>query len=182
MILSIIKFCMSKKYVLTGIASTGKTTLLNLFAERGFITIPEAADEIIKEESLKVNRGILGLGDVYFFQQKVAERQLELEKKAFGEIVFLDRSIIDGYAYCKRANVNVPEVIMQNSGSRYTKIFYLESLGVYEYDGVRTSNIIEAEKMKPYIEEAYNFFGYDLIYVPVMIPEDRVKYIMGKIE
>jgi predicted ATPase len=167
-----------KKYVLTGAPSVGKTTVLNILAARGYEIVNEAADEIIREEREKPNKGSLSLGNVKSFQELVAARQLELEAKAQSEIVFLDRGITDGYAFCKLAQVDVPAIIVDESRGRYEAVFFLESLGTYEYDGVRTGDLNGANQISPLIKEAYQFFGYSLVSVPVATPEERADFIL----
>lgn len=167
-----------KKYVLTGAPSVGKTTVLNILASRGYEIVNEAADEIIREEREKPNKGALGLDNIQSFQELVAARQLELEAKAKSGIVFLDRGITDGYAFCKLAQVDVPAIIMDESRDRYEKIFFLESLGKYEYDGVRTGSLEKANQIHPFLKEAYEFFGYSPIDVPVATPEERADFIL----
>ena len=171
-----------KKYVLTGGASVGKTTIINMLAAKGYSIVPEAADDIIRAENLKPHRGVLGVGDTYLFQQFVAERQLQIEEAAHGEIMFLDRGMGDGYAYCKFKGVAVPSLVMENSRNRYDKVFLLDSLDIYEYDGVRSGSLEEAKKIQPFIEEAYIFFGYTPIHVPAMKPEERVEFILKNLD
>ena len=177
-------YCMQtmKKYVLTGGPSVGKTTLIRLLAECGYGTVSEAADDIIKEERAKPNGGVLGAHDVYRFQEIVAERQLKLEEAAVDEIVFLDRGVVDGYGYCKYAGVEVPSVIVNNGRGRYDKVFILDSLGAYEYDGVRTGSLEKANAIIPFIKNAYEFFGYKPISVPVLGPEKRLAFILTTLQ
>jgi predicted ATPase len=161
-----------KKYVLTGGPSVGKTTVLTLLDAKGYEIIPEAAHIIITEGKNETKN------NVKVFQQRIAEKQIELENKPTSNEIFLDRSLVDGYAYCKHAGVEVSNLIMEQSRGRYDKVFILESLNLYEYDGVRTRNLEFAKEIHEYIRDAYKHFGYEPISVPVLPPEERVEYIL----
>jgi predicted ATPase len=169
-----------KKYVLTGGPSVGKTTVIEILASRGYTVVPEAARQIIQEERQK-GSDILPSKNLKRFQECVAERQLLDEEKATGDIVFLDRSLIDGYAYCVLGNVSVPAIVSENGRGRYDTIFFLESLGAYIEDGIRSRTLEDATKIHLKIKEVYSEFGYHPISVPVLPPEERVDFILKKI-
>jgi predicted ATPase len=169
-----------KKIVITGGPSIGKTTVIELLASRGYKTLPEVARIIIEEETIK-GSDVLPGKNLQKFQQAVAERQLAIEAQAEGDIVFLDRSLVDGAGYCRYGGVVVPEAILEQGRHRYDKVFLLASLGIYVKDGVRGRTLEDAQKIHQYIEEAYEEFGYAPIHVPVLPPEERVDYILERI-
>lgn len=131
------------KIVLTGGASSGKTTVINrieeAYKELGYhvIVVPETATELILS-------GIRPFGDnaidLVRFQDFVLETQLRKEKvaslaaKEIGEgktIIIYDRGVLDGYAYVKDKEWSV---ILKNESltygealSRYDAVIYLES-------------------------------------------------------
>jgi predicted ATPase len=84
-----------KKYVITGGPGIGKTTIIELLAMKGYKIVPEAARMIIEEEKL-VESDAVPWKNLQLFQEKVAARQLELESVVKGDVIFLDRGIIDG--------------------------------------------------------------------------------------
>jgi predicted ATPase len=169
-----------KSYVLTGGPGVGKTTMLELLASRGYAIMPEAARVIIEEEMIK-DSNVLLRKNLAKFQKKIAQRQLGIEKKIPHEITFLDRSIIDGYAFCVLGNVKAPEIIFQHAKNRYDKIFLLEPLHIYKIDAIRKESEEFAVKIHDEIIKAYAFFGYNLIRVPALLPEKRVDFILKHI-
>ncbi|HEY4482760.1 MAG TPA: ATP-binding protein [Candidatus Paceibacterota bacterium] len=166
-----------KKYVLTGGPGIGKTTLIELLMQKGYSIVPEAARMIIEEEKLK-GSDALPNRDIAKFQELVAVRQLELEAAAKGEVVFCDRSIIDGYGYCKLANVPPPKQLEDLDKGRYYKIFLLAPLNYYETDNSRFEHSAHAMAIHKAIIEAYKEVGYELIDVPVLAPNERVEFIL----
>ena len=169
-----------KKYVIAGGPSIGKTTIIEILARMGYKIIPESARIIIEEERLK-GSDILPWKNSEKFQEKVAQRQIESEEGVNGDLFFLDRSIIDGHAYSKINKSSPPEIIEKFARDRYDKIFILDPLEKYERDGTRHENEEEAKIAHNEIINAYKHFGYEIISVPVLAPEDRVKFILDHI-
>jgi predicted ATPase len=169
-----------KKYVITGGPGIGKTTVIEILASMGYKIVPESARKIIEEEKLK-NSDILPWKNLEKFQEQVAKRQLENEAKANGEVIFLDRGLIDGYGYCVRAKVKRPNLIDDSASERYDKIFVLEPLDTYKLDKTRYEEKGEAKKIHEAIIAAYGHFYYKPIFVPVLSPQERVDFILRKI-
>ena len=167
-----------RKYVITGGPGIGKTSVIEVLASRGFTIVPEAARIIVEEEKLK-GSDALPWRDIGKFQEKVVTRQLALENSIHGNEVFLDRSIIDGYAYCKNAKVPVPQAITENARSRYDKVFLLDPIDTYETDSVRFESLEEGQKIHSAIISAYKTFGYELNTVPRLPPEQRADFIIN---
>lgn len=169
-----------KKYVLTGGPGIGKTTVLELLSQKGYAIVPEAARMIVEEEKLKGSNA-LPTGDLAQFQRLVAARQLQLEENVKGEFAFCDRSLVDGYAYCKLGKVEVPQEILDLSKGRYDKIFLLAPLASYATDETRFEHPEVAMAIHKAIAQAYREFGYELVEVPLLPPGDRVDFICDKI-
>ncbi len=170
----------AKKYVLTGTAFTGKSTLLELLAARGYPVVPETARMIIEEEQKK-GSDILPWKDLYKFQQKVVERQVLLESEVSGEHIFLDRGVLDSYAYSKAGNLALPKSFFEGAHLRYHSVFILELLPGYQQDEVRKETSEHREAVHRAIRESYEEFGYKPVVIPVLSPEDRLEFILKHI-
>ena len=172
-----------KKYVLTGGPSIGKTTLIEILASTGHSIVPESARMIIEEERVK-DSDILPWKNIEKFQERVAEKQIELENDVdeSEKTIFLDRSIVDGTGYCKLGNIETPKIIDEIARNRYDKIFVLDPLLHFENDGLRFEDIEQAKNVHQHIIDAYKYYGYELIFVPVLPPNERVGYILERIE
>jgi len=169
-----------KKYVITGGPGIGKTTVIELLASMDYEIVPETARIIIEEQKL-LQEGVFPWDNLEKFQEIVASRQIEQEEKINRFPVFLDRSIIDGHGYAQNGRVKTPDQVLDLARGRYDKVFILEPLSSYETDSVRFEDIGEAKQIHDSIIKAYEEFGYEPIYVPVLPPEERVRFILDQL-
>jgi predicted ATPase len=172
------------KYVITGGPGVGKTTICNLLAQRGYLIAPEQAREIIAEEQAKEQRnehGILPWTNLYQFQRKVADRQVQLEQWLNDRPMFLDRGTIDGIAYCREGRIEVPSFLRDAARQQYTKIFLLDRLPGYSTDAQRVEGRDRAIALHREIAQAYRECGHEVIEVPVLRHEQRAQYIVERL-
>lgn len=169
-----------KKYVLTGGPGVGKSAVMDILVARGYSIVPETARMVIQEEQAK-NSDILPWKDLLQFQEVVARRQLEAEMKICEQEVFLDRGIVDGYAYCKQGNVSAPKDLIDNARGRYDAVFLLAPLAHYENDHVRKEDKEFQVVIHAMIEDAYREFGYNIIHVPALHIHERAEFILKAI-
>jgi len=160
--------------VVTGGPGTGKTSIIEALAARGFATVPEAAIEVIAELNAE-----LGLEEQKRwrqehrreFQERVLERQLALEERAAAsdaDVVFLDRSRIDGLAYCSHFGQELPDALRRAArAARYDDVVLLEQLATFpERSGTgRTSGREASIALGGAIETVYRELGYEPIWL-----------------
>jgi len=170
-----------QRVVLTGGPCCGKTTLLNNLAARSYQVVPEAARMVIEEEQRR-GSNCLPWKDLYGFQEKTAERILDLEHSFDGSLLFCDRGIVDGHGYAINGKVSTPELIVDLGAKRYDLVFILEPVPVYQKDESRKENLEEAKKVHRAIWNAYKEFGYTPISVPIMGIQERADYFVKLLE
>ena len=99
------------KVVLAGGPCTGKSTLVQELASRGYETVPEAASSVI--EPLKGGMFFMCPFNSAVFadlQKQIVCKQIELESKISGKgMVFFDRSALDSLAYLRFYDVRAPD-------------------------------------------------------------------------
>ena len=167
-------------YVISGGPSCGKTTTLKALEARGFLTIPEAARDIIDREAAK-GAHIPSLVSSEAFQVAVGRLQLQREAAAAG-IAFADRGTPDNLGYHKLYNIRTPPELKDNCRNRpYAAVFVLEMLPQFEQAG-RTETPEQARQLEQLIEESYRELGYRVVRVPVMTVEERVEFIIREVE
>lgn len=186
-----------KKYVLTGSVCVGKTTLIESLAKLGHATFPEFSRAIINEE-LKKENGILPWNNPAVFQEMYAKKQVEEENAIekyleqthvlHKDHIFMDRCIMDAIAFSQFPQVPIPKEVdehiqkLRASDQDYDLIFLLEPLEQYENDPGRVLKHQESLIIQGLIEKSYKEYGYSLIPVPFMSPEERVSFILQKIQ
>jgi len=173
------------RVVITGGPFSGKTTLVEALAERGFHTVPEAAILVIEE--LKAEHGVEGQAEWRAahpeeFQALIVAKQLELEAAADraggDEPVFFDRGRLDGVAYCRIYGSAVPVPLEQACQSLpYTRVLLLDTLSRFERrsQSGRTSNRERSLAIKDALRDVYTEHGLKPIELPEMSLEARLE-------
>jgi predicted ATPase len=99
----------------------------------------------------------------------------------------MDRCIIDGIGFCQHAKVAIPQEIdnhvklLRNADANYDLIFIFEPLEQYHFDEGRVLKPEESLAIQGLIEKAYANYGYSLISVPFMSPEERANFVLEKV-
>ncbi len=165
-------------YVLTGGPGSGKTTLLEELGNRRHLIVKEAAKDVILEEQEK------GVKEPWLrndFQEKIVDLQLKRENDLprGNAVIFLDRGIPDGLAYCRFRNQKVPRnLYLAMKICDYEKIFLLERLPDYEKTGFRAEEEEDAKKISELIKQVYEQLGYEVIVVPPLALKERADFVI----
>src|SRR5829696_8111024 len=125
-------------YVITGPPCCGKSTTVELLAQRGFTVRSEIARAYVDEE-ISNGRTIGDIrSDMRKFQREVLQRALASEDALpRDELIFLDRGIPDSLAYFALHGIAADPYTNRIRSSKYRKVFYLEPLDAYLPDYAR---------------------------------------------
>ncbi len=168
-------------YVITGGPSTGKSTVLSFIEKLGYRVIPEAARVLIDEEMAKGKTIKEIREDEAEFQRKVLAMKIKIEQKLpKEEIIFFDRAVPDSVAYYQICGLDLKEALNVCQKDQYRKVFLMEQLP-FEQNGARTENPETIKTLNRLFKETYQNLGYEVISVPVMSVEERVKFIKDRI-
>jgi len=171
----------SNWYVITGGPSSGKTTVLEELAKSGYLTYPEAARVFIDKEMAKRKTLKEVRGDEAEFQRKVLKIKINVEKEApKDKTVFFDRAIPDSIAYYQICGLDPKEVLKFCQKNVYQKIFFLEQLP-FDQDYARIEDNQTIKKLNKFLKESYKNLGYEVIDIPVIPVEERVRKILKEI-
>ncbi|MBU1198525.1 MAG: ATP-binding protein [Nanoarchaeota archaeon] len=174
-----------KKYVLTGGPSSGKSTLLYALQNKGFLIVEESAKEIIYQEKERgINEPWL---DKTFpdFQNKIFELQLKKESEIPEDagVVFFDRGVPDSLIYFEYRKFEPPQKLLDIVGKcGYEKVFLLEQLQTHEKNDYRVEDEEESKLISGLIRQTYEKLGYDVIVIPPVSVEERLKLILKHVE
>lgn len=170
-------------YVVTGGPSTGKTTIINMLAERGYKTAIEHAkhyiDTMLVEgqsvEELRSNKRAFQLG--------VLDMQIEQEASIDPkDLVFLDRAIPDALAYYRFLELTVDEVLKEALRKvNYKKVFILDKLPLVK-DYARLESENDQTKIHNLITDVYESLPFPVVHVPVLPPSERVDFILNNLK
>ena len=105
--------------------------------------------------------------------------QIEQEKSLLlDDVVFLDRAIPDAMAYYRFLELDYDKLLTEAMDKvSYKKIFILDRLPLVK-DYARIEDNMAQEKIHELIIEVYESLAFPVVYVPVMSPEERVKFIL----
>ncbi len=167
-------------YVVTGAPSSGKTTTVNFLKKMGYKVAHETAREYIEGELAKGLTMEEIRRDEKLFQDKIMEMKIETEKNLNkSDVVFLDRGIPDTWVYYRLYGIS-SDLTLEETMKRcsYKKIFLLDPLR-YKLDRVRTESKKEQRKLHELLEEAYQNLNLEVVKIPVLPEEERVKLILS---
>jgi predicted ATPase len=176
--------------VITGGPGAGKTSLVTYLASLGYVTVPEAAIQIIDE----LNRELGVSGQVEWreghpaeFVQLAFRRQVALEMAcpvAEGSIGFCDRGRPDVVAYARLYGLELDrEVRSLIERQRYLRVFLLDTLSSFEDRSAtgRTSDRERSLRIGDLLDDAYRSYGYSPFQVPELSIEDRARIVLSEL-
>lgn len=175
---------MAKNIVITGAMGSGKSTVLQLLKAQGFNIVPEPAREILAEQ-----RGIGGAGvpeqNPQLFTQLLLSRAIYQYKQMqeTHDIVIFDRGIPDNIAYAQLFNLDYPPAHRAAKLYRYnTDVFIFPAWNeIYTTDDERIMSFEAARAFGDDVRKIYLEYGYNLIEIPCVSPEERMKFIQERI-
>jgi predicted ATPase len=168
----------SNWHVITGAPSCGKTTLINLLAEKGFKTVLEGARQYMEREIAK-GRSVDDVhANVVALQRGIRNMQIEIELGLQAtDFIFLDRAIPDCLAWHRLFGLNPNEFLLECFRHRYASVFILDPLPL-QLDGLRFKDDTYASFLDECHTRDYSALGYSVVRVPVLPPEERVSFIL----
>ena len=165
-------------HVITGGACCGKTTVIDLLAERGYKTLPEIPRQYIECELAKerpLDEIFASADDERAMTewQRTAEREL-----CATDVVFLDRALPDYLWAWRFQDMDPNEILPLCFHHRYASVFILDLLPL-ELDGARIESDMFTVQFDEWLVRDYSALGYRVVRVPVLPPQERVDSVLG---
>jgi predicted ATPase len=168
-------------HVITGAPCSGKTTLIDLLAERGFRTVPEAGRLYVEREMAKGRTPDELRADGLTGQRRIAALQVTYERKLqVDQVAFLDRGVPDGLTYCRFLGFDPNSVLGECFRYRYASVLILDRFP-FQWDGLRFEDDASAGLIDEWLVRDYSALGYSVVRVPVLPIPDRVAYILDMV-
>lgn len=168
--------------VITGGPCTGKTTVVNILAERGYETTIEHARHYIDTQKI-VGRTIEEIREnKKEFQLGVLNMQIAEEATLdVNEQVFLDRALPGAMAYYQFLGLEYDERLIEQCNKYcYHRVFILDRLPLTN-DYARLEDEADQIRIHNLIIQVYEKFHCPIVHVPVLPPEERVYFILKNI-
>ena len=168
-------------HVITGASCSGKTTIINQLADKGFQTVPEVARQYFEKELAKGRTIDEIRKDRVAITNQVYDLWLKLNRQLrVTEVTFLDRGLPDALAFYRFAGLNPNEILPDCFQYRYASVFLLNRLP-YQRDGVRAGDDATAAYFESWTLSDYSALGYNVVRVPVLPPEERLSFILERL-
>jgi predicted ATPase len=166
-------------HVITGAARTGKTTLVNQLAAKGYQTFRETTQEYIEREivSGKALDEILEDGET--LQRGTFEMQLKLEHGSGSiDLAFLDRAVPDFLTFFRILGLDPNEILPECFHYRYASVFILDRLHLQHQEALGPQDDAASRFLDEWLARDYSYLGYDIIRVPALSPQERVTFVL----
>jgi predicted ATPase len=165
-------------HVITGAPCSGKTTLIDQLADKGFRTVPETGRVYVEGEMAKGRTAAEIVRDAAVGQRAIADLQLSFERRLpVKEVAFLDRGSPDVLTYCRILGVNPNAILAECFHHRYASVFLLDRFA-FQWDGVRIEDDAAAGFIDEWLSRDYSALGYGVVRVPVRPVKDRLTFIL----
>lgn len=166
-------------YVITGGPCTGKTTVIELLAGRGYATIIEQARHYIDMQKIKGRTIDEIKANKEKFQLEVLNLQIKAESALdVNKIAFLDRALPDAMAYYEFLGLKYDDRLIKMCNTFcYQKVFVLDRLPLIN-DYARLEDEDQQIRIHHIIIDVYKRFPCPVKFVPVLLPEERVDFIL----
>lgn len=176
----------TRKIVITGGPGTGKTSIVRSLEEKGNLCLHEISREIIIEAQ---KQGIeqLFLTEPLLFSKKLLEGRIRQHQKAAtleSDPVFIDRGIPDVIAYMDYFGNEYPPLFSEACETyRYSQVFILPPWEeIYVSDNERYESYEQAVLIHRHLLDTYRRENYIPIEVPKAPVEQRVSFILDRLE
>jgi len=168
-------------HVITGAPSCGKTTLINLLADKGFQTVPESARQYMEREiargrtidEIRENGAAL--------QRGIEDMQLSIEGGLRAiDVAFLDGAVPGSLAWYRVFGLNPNEILLECFHHRYASVFILDRLPL-QLNGLRFVDDAYTGFLDEWHTRDYSALGYSVVRVPVLAPEERLAFVLERL-
>lgn len=173
----------TKRIVITGGPSSGKTSLINHLDSQGFICMEEVSRQVILE-ARKDGIEQLFLTDPMLFSTKLLNhrhQQFLAALESDQSQLFYDRGMPDVIAYMDFFGSDYPEDFEKPCfDHRYDYVFLLPPWeDIYTQDNERYETFEQAVIIHDALLNAYKKYGYEVILVPEGSIENRTAFILN---
>jgi predicted ATPase len=172
----------TKWHVITGAPSCGKTTLIDLLADRGYQIMPEVARHFMEAE-IGRGRTIEQIHrDAAVLQRRIVDLQLQTEAGLeAAQVTFLDGGLPSSLAWFRAFGLDPNQILPECFHHRYASIFILDCLPT-DLDGLRFDDLTIPVFLDHWQPLDYRALDYRPVRVPALPPEARLDFVLESLE
>ncbi|MGE0280022.1 MAG: AAA family ATPase [Rhizobiaceae bacterium] len=174
----------SQFFVFTGGPGSGKTSLIQALAQKGFATAPEAGRAIIRAQQAIGGDALPWRNRQLFAELMLSWDMRSHDSAAGGSTVLFDRGVPDTIGYMQLCGLEVPAPMwLATEHYRYNPhVFVLPPWPeIYANDTERKQSLGEAERTFEAVTAVYRQLGYTLVEVPRGSVSERAAFVAGEI-
>ncbi|MCF7561871.1 ATP-binding protein [Sabulilitoribacter multivorans] len=172
----------TKKIVITGGPSTGKSSIINELVNRGYTCLEEISRQVTIEAKKEGIEQLFLTNPLLFSELLLKGRQKQyIDAEIYGDkTVFFDRGIPDVLAYMDFIGDTYPDYFIEAcQQSTYDAVFILKPWkAIYTSDSERYESFYEALKIHDNLVNTYKNYNYILIDVPFDTIKNRTNFIL----
>lgn len=172
-------------HVITGGPGSGKTSLIEALRSGGYVCSTEAGRAIIQDQ-VTIGGSALPWSDRLLFAELMLQwemRSYHLAEQSAGP-VFFDRGVPDVLGYLRLIGVPIPEH-MQKAAAQflYNQTVFIAPpwQEIFRKDVERKQDFDEAERTYESLFGTYKELGCQLVELPRIAVEGRVKFILNQV-
>ena len=167
--------------VVTGGPGSGKSSLIDAMAQRGFRTMPEAGRAIIRDQ-IRIGGKALPWADRAVFAELMLGWELRSYQEALASdaLVLMDRGMPDVVGYLTLCGLPVPAHFETAAKTYpYNKRVFLAPYwdAIFTQDTERKQDRQEAEATGMVMAETYGRLGYQIVELPLVGIEQRADFV-----
>ncbi len=176
---------MTKRFVITGAMGSGKSTVLKLLQAEGLTVVEEPARQILAEQR-SIGDESVPEKNPKFFTQLLLSRAIYQYKQMqhLDAIVIYDRGVPDIIAYAQLFDLDYLPAHKASKLYRYeTNVFIFPAWkDIYVTDDERIMSFEAAKNFGIEAQKIYKEYGYTLIDVPCVSPQERAQFIIERLK
>lgn len=172
-------------HIITGGPGSGKSTLIDALANRGYARTIEAGRAIIQDQLAIAGRALPWSDPGLFAEFMLCweMRSYHMAQKESGP-VFFDRGVPDVVGYLQSMKLPVaPHMIKAVESFRYNRRVFLAPPWpeIFGQDRERKQDFEEAVRTYEAIRKTYTVYGYELIELPKASVEERMAFVLENV-
>jgi predicted ATPase len=168
-------------HVITGVPSSGKSTLIDQLADRGFQTVPEAGRQCVERELARGRTMDEIRENMAALQIAIKNRQLEVEHGLpADDLLFLDGAVPGCLAWSRAYGLNPNEILAECFHHRYATVFILDPLPFHK-NGARNGDAPIVGFLDKWLARDYRSLGYQVVRVPVLSIHERLSFVLERL-